>query len=221
MECPDDLEAYQCEWADEADGELAGYSGGLVWTDEEIGRPRRVRSHKSVDIDEIERIEDAGIRDCVRIETPDLRHTMCQPWTDVHRDRDWDDLRDHTLREQTTDIDDLDPDAFEDYVARLWERRGWETAVTTGTRDRGVDVRARRDWPYTETEAIQAKKYSNTTLRSHEVQQYAALRKQEDVDKVVIVSAGDVTDPARDRADELGVKIVDRDRLTEMGLRYS
>lgn len=54
----------------------------------------------------------------------------------------------------------MDEYEFEYLVAEVWERRGWETTVTTGSTDRGIDVIAQKSSPFSQKHLIQAKRYS-------------------------------------------------------------
>ncbi|MDQ2074768.1 restriction endonuclease [Haloarcula sp. H-GB4] len=111
----------------------------------------------------------------------------------------------------------MDPKKFEYFVADLWEKDGWETTVTQQSNDRGVDVIAERDDPVSQKMVIQAKRYSShNRVGTADVQQYYALKKQENADIVAIVTTGSFTDPARDRGEELDVELVDGEDLVEM-----
>lgn len=112
---------------------------------------------------------------------------------------------------------ELSPPEFEHLVADLWERAGYETRVSTQSRDKGVDVRAVRPADGTK-KVIQAKRYgADRKVSGPEIQQYGALRLQEgDVDEVVVVTTGAFTDQARDRARELGVTLIDGPTLVAL-----
>ena len=106
----------------------------------------------------------------------------------------------------------MDPYAFEEFVADVWEYLGWETRTVGEPGDRGIDVIA------TDGDAkqlIQAKRYGpNTTVGSPEVQQYASLRLQEaNVDLVTIVTTGEFSRQAEDLAPDLDVILVDGENL--------
>jgi len=105
-------------------------------------------------------------------------------------------------------LQQMDPYAFEEFVADVWESLGWNTRTVGKPGDRGIDVIA------TDGDAkqlIQAKRYGpNTTVGSPEVQQYASLRIQEDgVDRVTIVTTGEFTRQAEDLAPDLDVILID------------
>lgn len=112
----------------------------------------------------------------------------------------------------------LDGYEFEDLVADLWERRGWETEVTSGSNDRGIDIIARRTNPYQEKVLIQVKRYQpNNTVGSAEIQQYSSLKQQEDsVDKVLVITTSTFSDPALSVADSLNVKCINGPTLAQL-----
>ena len=106
----------------------------------------------------------------------------------------------------------MDPYAFEEFIADVWERLGWHTRTVGKPGDRGIDVIATRG---DKKQLIQAKRYvPNTTVGSPEVQQYASLRIQEDgVDRVTIVTTGEFTRQAEDLAPDLNVHLIDGEDL--------
>lgn len=112
----------------------------------------------------------------------------------------------------------LSGNEFESFVADLWEARGWDATVTQASNDRGVDVRAVKTGPIEQTQLIQAKCYGPTTsVGSPDIQQYASLNQQDsNADSVVVVSTGSATEPARNLAADLNVKLVVADELDEL-----
>lgn len=112
----------------------------------------------------------------------------------------------------------LEPDEFEHFISDLWERLGWETTVTTESRDRGIDVIAERYHPYQQKVLIQAKRYqSDNRVESPQIREYSALRRQEEnVDQVLVVTTSEFTSDAREIAKDLNVKCVNADRLAHL-----
>jgi len=104
----------------------------------------------------------------------------------------------------------LDATEFEEFIGELWERRGWETHVTRPSRDGGIDVIATRDDPFSQKQLIQTKRFApdhNVTKKL--IEQYAPLKQvEENVDAVVIITTGDFTESARQRATELNIKLL-------------
>jgi hypothetical protein len=124
---------------------------------------------------------------------------------------------------ESSDIDDLNPEEFEHYVADIWEERGWNVEVTQSSNDRGIDIVATKSNPFQQKQLIQAKKYAQeNSISSTDVQQYASLYQQEEsVDSVVIVTTSYFTTNAKDRAEDLNVKLVDGEKLEEMSKKHN
>jgi ribosomal protein S27AE len=112
----------------------------------------------------------------------------------------------------------MDEYEFEELVADIWEQRGWETSVTTGSSDRGIDVIAEKSSPFTQKQLIQAKRYSvGNKIGSPSIQQYSSLRHQEgDVDAVVVVTTSSFSSQAKRTAEDLNVKLIDGTTLAGM-----
>ncbi|ESP90219.1 restriction endonuclease [Candidatus Halobonum tyrrellensis G22] len=112
----------------------------------------------------------------------------------------------------------MDNYEFEQFVGDLWERLGWDTEVSQASVDAGIDVIATKETPYPQKKVIQAKRYSeNTTVGGPDIQQYASLKSQVDgADSVVVVTTSSFTNAARDRANDLNVKLVDGITLATM-----
>jgi restriction system protein len=125
------------------------------------------------------------------------------------------DVTDYELKRY---LQQMDPFEFEELVAALWGRKGWDAAVDGGTHDRGVDVRATKSYPYESKVLIQAKRYGpNTTVGSPEIQQYASLAHQENgVDKVLVVTTNEFSRQALELARDLNVKTIDGDGLVHI-----
>ncbi|WP_247010817.1 restriction endonuclease [Halorientalis litorea] len=106
----------------------------------------------------------------------------------------------------------MDPYAFEEFVADVWEHLGWHTRVVGEPGDQGIDVIATDG---EDKQLIQAKRYGpNTTVGSPEVQQYASLRLQEEnVNQVTIVTTGEFSRQAEELAPDLDVILVDGENL--------
>lgn len=111
----------------------------------------------------------------------------------------------------TEEFETISPDEFEQLVANIWEGNGWNTEVTSSSRDKGIDVVATR-WTEEgkEKHLIQAKRYTgDNKVDSEEIRKYATLYQQEpDADKVLVVSTSGFTDPAEDLASDLDVDTV-------------
>jgi restriction system protein len=112
-------------------------------------------------------------------------------------------------------LQQMAPEAFEEFVSDVWEFLGWNTRVVGKPGDRGIDVVAVTG---DQKQLIQAKRYGpSTSVGSPEVQQYASLRLQEEnVDQVTIVTTGTFSRQARELAPELEVLLVNGEELIEM-----
>ena len=116
----------------------------------------------------------------------------------------------------------MDDYRFEQFVADLWEEMGYRTTVRQQSGDGGIDVLARKRGPGGATEAIQAKRYEeSTTVGGPDIQQYFAMKYQEGADEGLIVTTGGFTNPAEDRAAELGVGLIDGHDLVRLIDRYA
>lgn len=115
-------------------------------------------------------------------------------------------------------IRDMDEYEFENLIADIWEHRGWNTSVTRGSNDRGVDVIAKKTRPFDQKQLIQAKRYSvDNKIGSPEIQQYSSLRHQEDgVDTVAIVTSSSFTTEAQRTAKDLNVRLLSGEGLVDV-----
>ncbi|WP_226013609.1 restriction endonuclease [Halomicrobium salinisoli] len=112
---------------------------------------------------------------------------------------------------------DLDPIQFEKFVAELWARRGWETEVTSGSNDRGIDVIAEKHFPYEEKVLIQAKKYAQgNRVSGPEIQKYASLKQRDGVDEVIIVTTSEFTAQAIELSQEYNIKLINGKTVLNM-----
>lgn len=112
----------------------------------------------------------------------------------------------------------VDEYEFEHLVADVWEQRGWQTYVTSGSSDRGIDVVAKKNRPFGQKYLIQAKRYSaGNKIGSPDIQQYSSLRHQEsEVDAVVVVTTSSFTTQAQQTANDLNVKLINGADLCDM-----
>ena len=112
----------------------------------------------------------------------------------------------------------IDPYKFEQFIADLWERRGWSTDVTSQSYDAGIDVIIEKSKPFNQTQIIQAKRNAlDNKVSSSDIQQYSSLQKQVDAaDTVIVVTTSGFTAPAKQRAEDLNVKLVDGSTLLQI-----
>lgn len=110
----------------------------------------------------------------------------------------------------------VDGHTFEHFISDLWELQGWETEVTNGSADEGVDIVATRHEPYELVNNIQVKRYSETPISRPDIQQYSGLQQLMDVDTVAVVTSSSFSGPAEDWANKTNVKLVDGEELAKL-----
>jgi predicted flap endonuclease-1-like 5' DNA nuclease len=123
-----------------------------------------------------------------------------------------------THADTLSQLRNLTPGQFEEFVAALWELQGWTTEITPRSNDRGFDVIVAQEFPLDIRIHIQAKRYSDeTTVDSSDINNYSGLALRRDVNIVAVVTSGPITDPARDQASDANeIKLVDKDTLTDL-----
>lgn len=109
----------------------------------------------------------------------------------------------------------VDPIAFEEFCADLWRRQGWNAELRQASGDAGVDVVLHRnEGGFNQRAVLQVKRYGpESGVSGPDIQQYSSLRQQENADVCVVVTTSYFTDPAQERAEELDVKLIDRQNL--------
>ena len=122
-----------------------------------------------------------------------------------------------------TQVQSIDPYEFEDFVADMWEKEGWDTSVSKGSNDMGVDVVAQKSGTIGQKAVIQAKRYSDgNKVGRPKIQQYHSLKQQDtEADAAVVVTTSDFTDQARLWAHDHNVKLVDGDELADMVRKHN
>lgn len=109
----------------------------------------------------------------------------------------------------------MDWDEFEELVAEHWEERGWNTRVTSGSQDRGIDIEATKHNPAKSKLLIQAKRHQQgNKVSAPRIQQYAGLLHTENnVDTVYVVTTSSFTRQAKETADDTQVKLINGQKL--------
>ncbi|MFC7026937.1 restriction endonuclease [Halomicroarcula sp. GCM10025710] len=99
-------------------------------------------------------------------------------------------------------LSSIDPYQFENFVADLWEHRGWDSEVTSKSQDAGIDVLVEKSEPFNQTQVIQAKRNApDNKVSSSDIQQYASLQHQvPEADTVIVVTTSEFSAPANNRA---------------------
>jgi hypothetical protein len=113
---------------------------------------------------------------------------------------------------------DVDEYEFEEFIADLWARFGWETEVTTSSQDRGIDIIANKSHPIPQKHVIQVKRWGeDNNVGGPDIREYSSLRYQEEsVDAVIVVTTSSYTQQAEEAAENLGVKLVSGRDLYEL-----
>lgn len=106
----------------------------------------------------------------------------------------------------------MDPYNFELLVGDIWEKKEYKTNVRAESRDRGIDVEARKPG---ELLLIQAKRYGrNNKIGSQKIREYATLYQQVGkATNVIIISSGYFTDEGKILANDLSVDLINGDEL--------
>jgi hypothetical protein len=124
------------------------------------------------------------------------------------------DLSQEELLSRLRDIDEYE---FEELVADIWEQNGWETTVTTGSNDGGIDVIAQKSIPYPQKHLLQAKRYAaGNKIGRPDIQQYYSLKNKPDVDAVAVVTTSSFSSQAEQAAKELNLKLIDSQKLCQI-----
>ena len=114
-------------------------------------------------------------------------------------------------------LNSLNPLEFEKLIARIFQAEGWKTELTSPTGDQGIDIIARKRLPVPQKFVIQVKHYEESKVTPDEVQQYNSLKEQEpNTDQAVLITSSTYTDKAKELADSLEIKTLDRDYVIRM-----
>jgi hypothetical protein len=110
-------------------------------------------------------------------------------------------------------------EAFEHLIANLYLQQGYETTVTSGSRDMGVDVWAENA---TERLAIQVKQFARgNTVGREVIQKLESTLARGDADRIVVVTSSSFADTARRYASGSNeVELIDGRDLIEKLTQY-
>jgi Holliday junction resolvase-like predicted endonuclease len=109
------------------------------------------------------------------------------------------------------DIDLMDGQEFEKFVAELFSKMGFETQITKATGDQGIDIIASKDGGKI---GVQAKCYSNT-VGNGAIQEVVAGKNYYRLDKAMVITNNFFTDSARQLASANSIILWDRNNLIE------
>ena len=113
-------------------------------------------------------------------------------------------------------VDGMSGAKFEQYVATLFTRMGYQTEITKHTGDQGIDIIARKDGA---SLGIQAKRYAGKVGNSA-VQEVVGGKAFYKVDKVMVVTNSTFTPSAIALARANDVELWDRDLLKQKAAQY-
>lgn len=113
------------------------------------------------------------------------------------------------------DIDIMEGYEFEEYLKTLFFYDGYQTEITTKSRDFGADLIISKDG---ERCIVQAKRYSKT-VGVKSVQEIIGALKHYNAESVMVVTNSYFTDSAEILAKENDVRLVDRNELIEIYTR--
>ena len=115
---------------------------------------------------------------------------------------------------------DMNGHQFEELVADIWEQRGWETTVTAGSGDDGIDIIVEKDSPFdpNQKHVIQAKCYSDTSVGGPELRDFGGAIDLADADAGVFLTTSSFSSSAERTADGLNskVNIIDGEDLCDL-----
>lgn len=114
------------------------------------------------------------------------------------------------------DVDLMNGQEFEKFVAELFSKMGFETKITKTTGDQGIDIIASKNG---DKIGIQAKCYSST-VGNGAIQEVAAGKNYYHLDKAMVVTNNFFTDSARQLANANSIILWDRNNLMEKMERF-
>lgn len=116
---------------------------------------------------------------------------------------------DSTLLTFSQAVDEISGRDFEKYVERLLKERGFNTILTPGSGDFGVDIIARKD---DEKIAVQVKRYK-TNVSRRAVSDAVAGKEHYECNKAWVITNSYYTKDAKALASSTNCRLIDRDQL--------
>lgn len=114
------------------------------------------------------------------------------------------------------DVDLMDGEAFENFIALIYERMGYQVEITKSSNDQGVDIIATN---LKEKIAIQTKCYSSP-VGNKAIQEVIAGLTFYDSDKGIVVTNSIFTKSAIELAQKSHIELIDREKLKRMILEH-
>lgn len=120
------------------------------------------------------------------------------------------------VRFTINDVDFLTGIEFEHFVGKLLEKMGYKVEVTKASGDQGADLIIKKDTLIT---VVQAKCYSGKVSNTA-VQEITGAIKHYKADAGMVITNSTFTKSANELADSNSIRLIDRNRLTELIDRY-
>jgi DNA replicative helicase MCM subunit Mcm2 (Cdc46/Mcm family) len=121
---------------------------------------------------------------------------------------------DKSVNSKESALNSLNHIEFKELIANIFKAEGWETELVSA---KGVDIIARKRLPVPQKFVIQVKHYEESKVTPDDVQQYNSLKEQEpNTDQAVLITSSTYTDKAKELADSLEIKTLDRDYVIRM-----
>lgn len=123
------------------------------------------------------------------------------------------------IRENPNLLSEISPRQFEELVAEVLILSGYNTTLTGGSRDKGVDIIASRSDPFGEiTSVIECKHYSiEHPVGVSTVRALNAAKQYENANRAVLVTSSRFTSEARELASKLpDLELIDREQLLKL-----
>lgn len=115
-------------------------------------------------------------------------------------------------------LTDADPYEFEEIVAELFRRKGYDAEATNKSGDYGIDVIAERNGTKT---GIQVKKYADSNLvTAPEIRKTIGAKDRAGVDKMIFLTTSWYTDPAEEQARDSPIELWDQQDFKEQYDKY-
>lgn len=123
------------------------------------------------------------------------------------------------LPEGIKSVVELEPYAFEDFVARLFEAQGFTSVATIGRAgDRGVDVSGID--PKGEKTVIQCKRYIANNVSATPIQRLHSFASTRGAKRKILVTTSGFTPQAIEEAEHTGTELIDREKLERLIAKY-
>ena len=110
-------------------------------------------------------------------------------------------------------IDGLDGHSFEEFLYLFLQNNGYNVKKTPKSRDYGADLIINLK---NEKVVIQCKNYYNHNVGNSAVQEIATAKDYYNASIGIVITNWFFTTPAKTLADKVGVKLIDRNRLSEI-----